>query len=127
MNINDLTLGQIKGIVEMFQKAEYQSVAKSAIGKYVIVRSHNEGVNCGVVVDADDTGIILKDARRLWYYEPKDTKQSWYEGVANSGLGENSKISPAVERKVIVENYSITYCSPQAEKSLREFSPNGQN
>jgi hypothetical protein len=89
------------------------------IGKYVIVRSRNEGVNCGTVVAADSTGIILEDARRLWYHKPKDASQSWYEGVANSGLSDDSQISPTVDRKLIVEDYSVTLCRKDAIDSLK--------
>ena len=89
------------------------------IGKYVIVRSRNEGVNCGTVVAADSTGIILEDARRLWYHKPKDASQSWYEGVALSGLSDDSQISPTVDRKLIVEDYSVTLCRKDAIDSLK--------
>ena len=97
-----------------------KSIFKTAIGKYVIVRSRNEGVNAGKLLAADETGCVLKNARRLWYSKPADSKQAWYEGVANSGLHADSKISPAVARKYIVEDYSITECSQAATKSIKE-------
>ena len=103
------------------------NVAQSMVGNYVIIRSRNEGINAGVIEMADETGVVLTDARRIWYHRPLDTKMSWYEGVALSGLADNSKLSPAVKRKVIVEDYSITQCSEVAEKSIREFESNGQN
>ena len=91
------------------------------IGKYVLIRSRNEGINAGVLKDADETGCVLTNARRLWHHHPKDTGQSWYEGVANSGLSDNSRISSAVSEKHIVEDYSITVCTETAEKSICEF------
>lgn len=96
-----------------------KSLFDDIIGKYVIVRSRNEGVNCGTVVAADSTGIILEDARRLWYHKPKNASQSWYEGVANSGLSDDSQISPTVDRKLIVEDYSVTLCRKDAIDSLK--------
>jgi hypothetical protein len=95
------------------------------IGRYVLVRSRNEGINAGVVVAADATGVVLAECRRIWYHRPAD-ETSWYEGVANSGLHPSSKISAAVCEKVIVEDYSITICSAAAEKSIREFPANEQ-
>ncbi len=97
-----------------------KSIYKAAIGKYVIVRSRNEGVNAGKLVAADETGCVLKNARRLWYSKPADSKQAWYEGVANSGLHVDSKVSPAVKRKYIIEDYSITECTDTAKSSIVE-------
>jgi hypothetical protein len=96
-----------------------KSIFKSAIGKYVIIRSRNEGVNAGKLIAADETGCVIKNARRLWYSKPADPKQAWYEGVANSGLHSESKVSPKVNRKYIVEDYSITECSVDAAKSIK--------
>lgn len=96
------------------------------IGQYVLIRSRNEGINAGFLKEADDTGCVLTDARRLWRHYPQDPDQSWYEGIANSGLGDKSKISAAVSEKIIVEDYSITLCTPEAEKSIRGFVPHAQ-
>lgn len=105
----------------LFQQGAVNSEIHSRhIGHYVLVRSRNEGINAGFVVAADETGIVLSEARRIWYHRPAD-ETAWYEGVANSGLRHDSKISAAVIEKVIVENYSITVCSAEAEKSIRGF------
>ena len=126
MNINDLTIGEAKEIAKIFTNAA-SSIHTRNIGKYVIVRSRNEGINAGVVVEADETGVVLKDARRIWYHRPANEKTSWYEGVALSGLREGSKLSPPVSEKAIVEDYSITLCTSVAEKSIREFESHAQN
>lgn len=104
-----------------------ESVASRMIGKNVIVRSRNEGINAGTVVLADDTGIELKDCRRLWQHYPKNTKLSWYEGVAVSGLGSSSRVSGTVPQKIIIEDYSMTACTDDAFKSIMETEPNGQS
>ena len=131
MNINDLTIGQAKELSNMENllpvKELTTSLLDSVIGKYVIVRSRNEGINAGVVVRADETGIILKDARRIYYHRPADKKLSWYEGVAVSGLSDNSKISGEVKEKGILEDYSYTLCSDVAEKSIRGHRANEQS
>jgi hypothetical protein len=106
---------------------EGDSVATAFVGKFVIVRSRNEGINAGTVEAADNTGIVLKDCRRLYYHRPSDTKLSWYEGVAVTGLSNNSKCSGTVGHKAIVEDYSITECTPAAEASIMEHTPNAQN
>lgn len=88
------------------------------VGKYVICRSRNEGVNAGKVLALDETGVILEDARRLYYHKPKDKDLSWYEGVAKTGLSDDSKIGVARE-KMLSEEYSLTVCTDVAEKSIR--------
>lgn len=125
INLDNLTLGQMKQILA-FGANLTGNIANHLIGKYVIVRSRNEGINAGVVKAADSSGVILTEARRIWYHKPKDTAQSWYEGVANTGLSSDSKISAAVTEKVIIEDYSITLCTSEAEESIRGHKANGQ-
>ena len=102
-----------------------KSVAEAYIGNKAIIRTRNEGINAGIIVAADDTGIVLKDCRRIWYHRPKNNKLSWYEGVAVSGLSSDSKVSGTVPTKVLIENYSITICTDEAFKSTMEQEPNG--
>ena len=101
-------------------------ITKSAIGKYVLIRSVNEGVNAGKLIAADQNGCVLKNARRLWYMKPLSSSQSWYEGVANTGVSPDSKLSAPVSRKIIVEDYSITFCTDAAKKSIRR-APNHES
>ena len=105
-----------------------ETVASRMIGKNVIVRSRNEGINVGTVVVADDTGVELKNCRRLWYHKPKDVNLSWYEGVANSGIHSDSKVSATVESKFIIEDYSMTeFKNIDCYNSVMEATPNGQS
>lgn len=90
-------------------------------GKYVIVRSYSEGINAGYLEEADETGVVLRRARRLHYHECEDKSLSWYEGVSKVGLGSSSRVSSEVERKIIIENYSITPCTDVAASSIKSF------
>lgn len=126
MNINDMTVGQAKELAAMFSDKSEKAITDDLIGLYVIVRSRNEGINAGVVLAADDTGIILGEARRIWYHKPKDKSVSWYEGVAKTGLDSSSKISTEVEKKAIIEDYSITVCTDVAEKSISGMAAHEQ-
>ena len=103
-----------------------ETVASRMIGKNVIVRSRNEGINAGTVVVADQSGVELKDCRRIYYHRPLDKKLSWYEGVAVSGLNATSKVSGTVSSKVIIEDYSMTEVSDDAFESIMGLTPNVQ-
>lgn len=87
------------------------------VGKYVICRTRNEGVNAGEVVALDHTGVVIKNARRLWHHAPSNKGVSWYEGVAEFGLSEGSKVSTP-SYKILSEDYSLTLCSKAAQKSI---------
>jgi len=128
INIEDITIGHAREIAALFNKPTVTVAnGKILIGKYAIIRSRNEGVNAGVVSAMDETGIIIKEARRIWYHKPADKLLAWYEGVALSGLSDDSKISAKVPLKVIVEDYSVTVCTEKAEKSIREHKAHAQN
>ena len=129
MNIDELTLRQVNDLNKIFTNTS--PIAKSSlydryVGKYVICRSRNEGINAGEVMAADETGVILKDARRLYYHKPSNKEMSWYEGVALEGLSKDSKVSEAVE-KIIVEDYSLTVCTEKAKNSIIGMKSNAQN
>lgn len=102
------------------------SICKTWIGKKVICRSRNEGVNCGVVAMIDSTGVELKDCRRLWYHEPKNTAVSWYEGVSEYGLSDNCRIS-SKHTKLIIEDYSLTLVEDAAFEQIMKYKTNEQS
>jgi len=128
MNLDELTIGQARELSNLFAQPSNQrsTLYDRYVGKYVICRTRNEGINAGKVIAADNTGVILEDARRLYYHKPINKEISWYEGVALEGLSDDSKTSSPVE-KIIVEDYSLTLCSAKAEKSIREAATNEQD
>ena len=125
MNVDDLTLGQVKELQNLLGQTtnKASNILSNAIGKYVIVRSRNEGINAGILAIADGTGCMIKEAIRIWYHKPKDAKTAWYEGVAVTGLHSSSKISTKVAEKYIIEDYSITLCTNIAKNSINEHTP----
>ncbi len=120
---------QLKELMALLSddSAPQTSSLPSFVGQYVIVRSRNEGINAGEIEAMDATGIVLKNARRIWYHKPASKSESWYEGVANHGLSSDSKISGAVSQKVIIEDYSITVCSETARQSIESAIPHAQS
>ena len=127
-NINELTIGQAKELSNLFggNATKESNIYSRYIGKYVICRTRNEGINAGKVLALDETGVILEDARRLYYHKPASTNLSWYEGVALDGLSSDSKVGAPVE-KILAEDYSLTICTDKAEKSIRGAKNNEQS
>lgn len=100
------------------------SFYQSMVGKYVIVRDRNDGVNFGKLHTVCKDGVILEDAQRLHYMVPNDKKLAWYEGVAVSGLNEKSRISGKVEQKLIIsDNFSLTLVSKTAVDQILGVKP----
>ena len=127
VTINNVIYVPKNSIQEHIEFTGEETIASRMIGKNVIVRGRNEGINAGTVVLADDTGVELKNCRRIWYHKPKDKALSWYEGVAVTGLSADSKVSGTVFKKIIIEDYSMTECTDEAFKSIMGKTPNAQN
>lgn len=128
MDINDLTIGQLKDLQSLISQGSNKkdNIFDRYIGKYVICRTRNEGINAGKVVVLDETGVVLEDSRRLYYHKPINKNVSWYEGVAKYGLDSSSKIGTEIE-KILVEDYSLTVCTKEAEESIRKAKDNAQS
>jgi len=130
---NKITIDEVEYIradsvkTETVEFTGEETIATRMIGKKVIVRSRNEGINAGIVVLADETGVELRDCRRIWYHKPKDRSLSWYEGVAVSGISSDSKVSGTVRQKIIIEDYSMLSCADEAFDTIMELAPNAQN
>ena len=94
MNIEDLTLKQIKEIAAMVNSQQCsdkpQSKPHPFIGKHVIARCYSAGVHAGVVVSVDGDTAILKDSRRMWSWKAQDGIA--LSGVAQNGVKSDSKI-----------------------------------
>lgn len=99
-------------------KNEAEDAGHPFIGKYVICRSRNEGVNFGLCVSANEHQVELKKAQRLYWFAPAEKSHSWYEGVAVHGISSDSKISSPCH-KLIKEDYSLTLCEPKCIESIQ--------
>ena len=114
MNLNDLTLGQIKEIQGLLGSAE----AKKGfiVGKKVIVRTYSAGVHYGEIFEKEGNELILKNSRRLWYWKTKNKGISLSE-IANHGVSDDSKICELVEF-IWLQPIEIIFCTDGAIKSI---------
>ena len=91
-------------------------IKAAAVGKYCIIRGRSFGVFAGTVEEVDDTCILVKNARRLWYWDGSASiSQIAVEGVT---APQNCKFSMAVESIVLRDYIEIIPATEQAQKSV---------
>ena len=68
MNINDLTLGQIKEIQSLTatESKHKKELASKWIGKTVLVRTCSAGVHFGTLSEIEGNDLILTNSQRIW-------------------------------------------------------------
>ena len=115
MNINELTIGQVKEIVAMFGQATVSPAAHPFIGKYAICRCYSAGVHAGEVVSVNGDQVILRNSRRLWSWKANNGVA--LSGVAQHGLagGKIDTLNPEIYLTGVIE---IIPCSQVAEDSI---------
>lgn len=85
MNINELTIGDIKEIKALLGADEAcgSAMPHPMIGRRCLVRTYSAGVHIGEVVSANEMQVHLKNALRLWKWEGGGLSLS---AVANNGI-----------------------------------------
>lgn len=120
MTIDNLTFGEIKQLVSMFNGSQQaqgpQSGLNKMIGEKVIIRTHSAGVWFGTLSEKAGNEVILTDARRMWLWKAKQSIS--LSAVAVHGIDEGaSKIVEPVA-SVWLEAIEIIPCSESAIESL---------
>jgi hypothetical protein len=104
---------------KMKKKTVKKATKKSE--RYVIVRADRAGVFAGIFVSRKGQEIILKDARRIWYWDgAASLSQLAMEGTK---APENCKFPAPVGLIEVFGVLEIIDCTPVAEKSIREVKP----
>ena len=122
ISIDDLTIREAKQLAALFsgKEAIASKGLNSLVGKKVIVRTYSAGVHYGEVSEKEGAEIILKNARRLWYWKTANNGISLSE-VANAGLDKESKVCAAVDL-IWLQPIEIILCTKEAIKNIE-----GQN
>lgn len=120
MNIDDLTIGEAKQLACLFGKKESREAPGinccSLTGKKVIIRTQSAGVHFGELSEKSGKEVILKNARRLWYWKTANKGISLSE-VANAGVAKDSKICAPVDL-IWLEAIEIMPCTKEAIKNI---------
>lgn len=123
MNIDNLTLGQIKQIQALLgnpttPSTQSQDGLNAMLGKKVIIRTYSAGVWFGELEQKSGNEVILKNARRMWKWWAK-------EGISLSACAihgvkhDESKIVEAVE-SVWLEAIEIIPCTAAAIQTIED-------
>lgn len=84
----------------------------AVIGKYCVVRGKDFGVFAGTVEAVDGDRVLVKDARRLWYWDgAASLSQLAAEGVTAPG---NCKFTVTVESVVLLGAIEIIPATDRA-------------
>lgn len=119
MNIDDLTIGQLKQLQSLIGQHSQQNQSNgltSMIGKKCIIRTYSAGVHFGELIEKDRNEVILKNARRLWHWKTSNDGISLSE-VANAGLHKDSKVCATVPL-IWLEAIEAIPCSEESIKNI---------
>ena len=121
ININDLTIGQVKEIMALAPALAAPSSAQevglnSMIGQAVIVRCYSAGNWFGTLTQKCKDEVILTNARRLWQW--KCLQGTTLSEVATYGIDtEKSRVNGPVN-EVWLQAIEIIPCTPGAAKII---------
>lgn len=122
INIEELTIGQAKELATLFSTPQQpQTGLNSMLGKKCVVRTYSAGVWFGEIVEKSGNEVILKNARRMWYWCAAESIS--LSAVALYGINQaRSKIVAAVPT-VWLEAIELIPASNKAITSI-ECAPN---
>jgi len=126
--LENLTIKEAKELIAMFnspiisqdKSATLPEIDKYWIGKKVIVRTYSAGVHFGEIFLKSNNEIILKNARRLYYWETLNKGLSLSE-VANDGLNNNSKVCQSVS-KIYLKAIELIECTESSVKNIEAIN-----
>jgi hypothetical protein len=86
------------------------------IGRYCMVRTYSAGVFAGILIERDGKEVLLKDARRIWYWSgAASLSQLATEGTTEPG---NCKFPLAVAEVFLTEAIEIIPITDTAADSI---------
>jgi hypothetical protein len=116
MNIENLTLKQIREIAALVGNQVTPAAPHPFVGKYVICRCFSAGVHAGVLVSQTGDQAVLKDSRRLWSWTAK-------AGIALSGVAvhglKGGKVDTQVDEIALTGVIETIPTSGAAQESIR--------
>ena len=117
MNIDNLTIGEAKELMKMFQAGVQPApVINPHLGKFVILRTRDSGVHCGVLLSQSGQVVKLSGARRIWRWRGANTLNEL--SVNGASMTDHTRISEPVSSIVILDSLEIIPCTEVARENL---------
>ena len=92
--------------------------APADLSEYCIVRTYSAGVHFGILEQRDGKEVMLKNARRIWYWDgAASLSQMAVDGVKKP---ENCKFSVTVPEILLTEAIEIIPCTKRAATCILE-------
>jgi hypothetical protein len=102
--------------VEYVRKDTNQQATKFDGMEYCMVRTYSAGVFAGYVESRDGQEIVLRKARRIWYWDgAASLSQLATDGTSNPG---NCKFPCEVDKVVLLQVIEIIPITEKAKKSI---------
>jgi len=122
MNINELTIGQVKELTNIFGNQTQSTVGlNTMIGKKCVIRTYSAGVWFGEIAEKSGNEVVVVNARRMWQWFASESIS--LSAVAIYGIKhDKSKIALAVD-SVWLEAIELIPASSKAIESI-EGAPN---
>jgi hypothetical protein len=117
MNKTNLNEIEINGVI--YTPKDQNKIADKIDGMpYVIVRTYSAGVFAGYLEKREGQEGILKQARRIWYWDgAASLSQLAMEGTSKP---QNCKFPCAVDRIELTNIIEVIYCTEKAQKNIAE-------
>ena len=87
-------------------------------GKYVIIRSNGSGCWAGTLVKKDGSEVVLRDARRLWYWAGAASLSEL--AMKGSSRPNQCKFPVSVSQVLVLNILEVILTSKEAERNIKE-------
>ena len=84
-------------------------------GEFVVVRTRNAGVHCGVLAESAGTAVVLTAARRVWRWRGANTLHEMALRGVDDGY---SRVSEPVGKILLTEAIEVLPCATEAQRNL---------
>lgn len=102
MSINDVTIGQLMSLKELFGIGKDQNAGlQTHVGKKCVIRTYSAGVWFGKIEEKSGKEVIVSNARRLWRWHTK--KSISLSAIANGDIDLTKCRFPAAVSEVWLE------------------------
>ena len=112
-NINEVT---IDGVLYIRKDKQNKKAEELNGMKYCIVRTYSAGVFAGYIESRIGTEIVLKNVRRIWYWDGAASLSQL--AVDGTSKPENCKFPCEVEKIELLQVIEIIECTEKSKKSI---------